>query len=434
MPNNDRRTAISPFGPPPIPGGVAGVGPWEDVPWLESYHMHGEPPYSFGLGGGTFEGRVVSYTGIALDRALDGDWGFPDGAKRSLVEGIRRAVCIQMACHSLGTVNPDALRPFPHGDVPEGAPINEVVTHGALRTVSDSGSDWADNLRIGREVAYRAEDLADNLSIACQRRPSELNVAYFRHCVNELAQFLMSTEEMCERMTQQSESGEAPQDGALAKKARQLRRDREYGSYDEAGEAKREIQASLENTWLPMRIQMGPFERSRLVKRVHKEKLPGFSGAISSPWRMPPVYDGRICKSVKRGRGGTLLIDVSGSMRWTSGLLAKIMEASPEATVATYCGNGIDKAVLHIVATKGRIAGDCRNPHQGAFNSVDGPALRWLVKQQGPRYWLSDGQINGAKGGAPPSLGMLIEVAELVRRGRVIQVPSCAWWLEEHAL
>lgn len=135
-------------------------------------------------------------------------------------------------------------------------------------------------------------------------------------------------------------------------------------------------------------------------------------------------------------RGGTLLIDISGSMSWAHNITAELIEAMPAMTIAAYSsddgaakpyakkyqeiyaahkGNPSHPAVvaahaeymknahwgrLTIIAKQGRIveSGQKWREGHGGGNVVDGPALEWLAKQQRPRVWFSDGQVVGVGG------------------------------------
>jgi hypothetical protein len=118
-------------------------------------------------------------------------------------------------------------------------------------------------------------------------------------------------------------------------------------------------------------------------------------GAVPvAPYRL--IIDGRIFCRRKKQKGGTVLIDSSGSMSFSADDLEKIIAAAPGATVAAYGGN-FDEGDLYIVAERGRMASSkelkCLNI--GGGNIVDGPALQWLAKMPAPRVWVSDGYVTG---------------------------------------
>jgi hypothetical protein len=109
------------------------------------------------------------------------------------------------------------------------------------------------------------------------------------------------------------------------------------------------------------------------------------------------LIDGKVFRHVRRGRGGTVLIDASGSMQLSQGDIASILKAAPGCTVAVYSGNTHD-GVLRVLACNGRQV-DSENVRSsaGGANVIDGPALQWLSKQQKPRIWVSDGQVTGIR-------------------------------------
>jgi hypothetical protein len=105
--------------------------------------------------------------------------------------------------------------------------------------------------------------------------------------------------------------------------------------------------------------------------------------------------------TVHRGDRGTILVDWSGSMSLTPRDIEKILAASPRMTIAAYSSRTYgytehrNTGELRILAHHGRMAnpGDVKN--FGHANGVDSPALRWLIKQPGPRFWISDGKVTG---------------------------------------
>src|SRR5262249_53603469 len=126
--------------------------------------------------------------------------------------------------------------------------------------------------------------------------------------------------------------------------------------------------------------------------------------------------DQAIFQRAARVRGGTVLIDTSGSMSLDAAGIDRILSASSGAAlVAIYSGK--DKVgELRIVARDGRRA-DARDLAPfGRGNVVDEPALAWLAKQDGPRLWISDGGVTGV--GDAPSTRVHERCKELVERGR----------------
>jgi len=142
---------------------------------------------------------------------------------------------------------------------------------------------------------------------------------------------------------------------------------------------------------------MAPLQRRKsadpfaLARRCHDEgTVPNAMHRYAS--------DGRIFSTRRRGAGGTILIDASGSMNIDNAMLAKFVDRAPMATVAIYAGDNIDGGIV-IVAKDGKVAeprdiSDCRDD-LGCGNVVDGPALDWLGAQPQPRIWVCDGHVTG---------------------------------------
>ncbi|HEX6884410.1 MAG TPA: hypothetical protein VF530_13610 [Planctomycetota bacterium] len=124
--------------------------------------------------------------------------------------------------------------------------------------------------------------------------------------------------------------------------------------------------------------------------------------------------------SARRRPGGTVLVDVSGSMSLDAAGIDSILSASAgAAVVALY--SGTDKAgELRIVARKGRRA-DARDlvPF-GRGNIVDEPALEWLATQPGPLLWISDGGVTGIGDQTSPALQQ--RCREIVERAGIQRV------------
>ena len=91
--------------------------------------------------------------------------------------------------------------------------------------------------------------------------------------------------------------------------------------------------------------------------------------------------------------GGTVLIDASGSMRFTGKDILEIMQEVPAVTIAMYNGYS-NEGHLRIIARNGRRVDESYiNEHAGSGNVVDLPALQWLGKQDPRRIWVSDMQV-----------------------------------------
>lgn len=161
-----------------------------------------------------------------------------------------------------------------------------------------------------------------------------------------------------------------------------------------------------------------PWGRMSIVEPRLTESVYDGSDALTRPTAEPgtlPKYPMRwrpwegsfdIFARKRRDQGKrarmSLLIDGSGSMSWSDAELVELQERLPAATVAIYGGGeeAYDAGTLCIVAAGGkRMVFDrsaLREKYKvGMGNIVDGPALRWLGRQDGPRIWLSDEGVTG---------------------------------------
>jgi len=111
-----------------------------------------------------------------------------------------------------------------------------------------------------------------------------------------------------------------------------------------------------------------------------------------------PVMTRIFERDIKHSNGGTILIDASGSMHLTNEALAEFMEFIPFGTIAYY--SGTDDASnpvgdLVVFAEKGRIFAEPKTPYHRGGNSIDLPAIMWLLKQEAPRWLVTDGGFCG---------------------------------------
>ena len=151
--------------------------------------------------------------------------------------------------------------------------------------------------------------------------------------------------------------------------------------------------ATKKVSWGKMKVEIPPRPR----------RVDGFlgKGRIASEEGVIPRYghrllvDGRVFCKTRRQRGGSVLIDGSGSMNITSEDLKRILAHSPGAVVACYSGNTHD-GVLRVLAQDGRqVEEKWIGAPAGGANVIDKPALDWLSKQAKPRIWVCDGQVTG---------------------------------------
>jgi hypothetical protein len=146
-----------------------------------------------------------------------------------------------------------------------------------------------------------------------------------------------------------------------------------------------------------------PWGKMKVETPPRPRKVEGFlgKGRTASEEGVIPRYshrllvDGRIFCRTRRQRGGSVLIDCSGSMNLTSDDLKNILSHSPGAVVACYSGNTHD-GVLRVLAQDGRQVDEkWIGAPAGGSNVIDRPTLEWLSKQPKPRIWVCDGQVTG---------------------------------------
>jgi hypothetical protein len=147
--------------------------------------------------------------------------------------------------------------------------------------------------------------------------------------------------------------------------------------------------------WGEMEIQTLPQSMRRSISPIAQRRIFHNEGSrLVAPYRLP--VDGRVFCQKKRQVGGTVLIDVSGSMSLSLQDLKKIVAVAPAATIAVYSGRG-KSGTLTIIGERGRLVDDrgLQEACQSSGNIIDGPSLRWLSLQESPRIWVSDGLVTG---------------------------------------
>lgn len=152
-------------------------------------------------------------------------------------------------------------------------------------------------------------------------------------------------------------------------------------------------------------------------------------GVIINPSRFVPAIvsgngHGLFSKHIKRKAGGTILIDASGSMHATAHNLSALCKLCPSATVAYYSGYGKrGTGELCVYALNGKRYGK-ELPEQTVHggNSVDLPAIRWMMRLPKPWTLISDLGFCGGALGAEAVAHALVERA--TQRGELTVYPS----------
>ena len=159
-----------------------------------------------------------------------------------------------------------------------------------------------------------------------------------------------------------------------------------------------------------------------IIELPHTECIPeavrGYRRATSGsrlhrPSLRKPILPQRLfVRKTPREAGGTILVDASGSMGdWNE--ILQWCEKAPFGTIAYYAGNGRSGA-LYVYARNGKRAREIVNPHMGG-NTVDGPAMDWLLTQAKPRLMITDRGFCDAS----DSEIQVYRLAELERRGEI---------------
>ncbi len=131
--------------------------------------------------------------------------------------------------------------------------------------------------------------------------------------------------------------------------------------------------------------------------------------------------DKQIFQQRHRVKGGTILIDASGSMRFDGADILEIMEQLPAVNIAMYNGYGITGS-LRVIAKGGRrVHDDYLWDHKGGGNVVDGPALRWLAEMPQRRIWVSDMKVFGA-GKNSSAFNLLKDCYDICTQNKIINL------------
>lgn len=174
-----------------------------------------------------------------------------------------------------------------------------------------------------------------------------------------------------------------------------------------------------ETVWGTMTIETPPRPLAlpaRIRRRVRRA-LP--EGSFPRNWHRLPVDGAVFSRKAKRVPGGSVLIDQSGSMSLSPADVLAIVSAAPAAIVATYAGDA-RTGVLRVLAMNGKRVNDADVHLTQSGNTVDGPALEWIARFPGPRFWVSDGLAYGVAGDA------VRDAAKIAMRHSIRRVDTCA--------
>lgn len=158
-----------------------------------------------------------------------------------------------------------------------------------------------------------------------------------------------------------------------------------------------------EGLWATYDFEEPPLPLSLPERRkLRRKKLPDVRGRRLH--RIGRLHqDGRVfANTFKKKGGGAVVIDCSSSMSLETYEVIELMRHFPLGVIGAYSsssGTGFEHGTLRVIARDGRRVEDNQINPPGGGNGIDGPALDWLAKQPGPRYWISDAWVSGGQAG-----------------------------------
>lgn len=163
---------------------------------------------------------------------------------------------------------------------------------------------------------------------------------------------------------------------------------------------------------------------------LSKRKRPAMTGKYPSrPDRLLTDPERRIFRETVRSAGGIVVFDCSGSMGVRHSVVANAVKQFAGATVLVYSHTSGRLANAWVVARNGRMISEdeFENLPLNSGNGVDGPALRWAIRQRrSPKdfiLWVSDGQVTGKHDATAHDL--LAECATLSLKHNIVGVDDC---------
>ncbi len=178
--------------------------------------------------------------------------------------------------------------------------------------------------------------------------------------------------------------------------------------------------------WANMKVETLPMPRRTRGGIGKKRKAMNMGTNPRRISRLLTDSERRVFDATKKGMGGVVLIDGSGSMQLSTADIMRITEASAGCTVAIYSTHSHrkDGGRLWVVAKNGRMVEQTPDD-RGAGNGCDGHAIRWAIKNAHrgePVVWVCDGIVTGWTDDVHEKLTM--ECAEIVRKHGVWMAPD----------
>ncbi len=185
-------------------------------------------------------------------------------------------------------------------------------------------------------------------------------------------------------------------------------------------------------TWGEMEIHEPPMSVNLQGRLKHGRQYRPSDYGYNPKYINRYCIDKQIFKQKQNVKGGTILIDVSGSMSFSGQDILEVMQLLPAVNIAMYNGRSMT-GDLRIIAKNGmRVSDDYLSMHSGGGNVVDGPALRWLSTMPARRIWVSDMYVFGA-GKNSSGYNLIKECYEICTRNGIINLKDIDE-VKEHAL
>lgn len=165
---------------------------------------------------------------------------------------------------------------------------------------------------------------------------------------------------------------------------------------------------------------------------IGKRKRPAMVGKYPSrPDRLLTDPERRIFRETVKGKGGVVVFDCSGSMGVKHETVRQAVKQFAGALVVVYSHSSIRSTAPNawVVAKNGRMVSEheFNDLPLNAGNGVDGPILRWAIRQRkNPKdfiLWVSDGRVTGKNDDMSENL--VRECAKLSMKHNIIGVDNC---------
>ena len=185
-------------------------------------------------------------------------------------------------------------------------------------------------------------------------------------------------------------------------------------------------------TWGEMEIHEPPMSVNLQGRLKHGRQYRPSDYGYNPKYINRYCIDKQIFKQKQNVKGGTILIDVSGSMSFSGQDILEVMQLLPAVNIAMYNGRSMT-GDLRIIAKNGmRVSDDYLSMHSGGGNVVDGPALRWLSTMPARRIWVSDMYVFGV-GRHSSGYNLIKECYEICTQNKIINLKDIDE-VKEHAL